>query len=63
MLSPTESQPVTIEAPAGKVPTDVVLPTGQSIRPDARGRVTIAAAFAVPLIANQGWRRIGPPES
>ncbi len=60
MLSPSEAQPVTIEAPAGKVPTDVVLPSGRSIRPDERGRVTIAAVYAEPLIRSQGWRRVTP---
>lgn len=59
MLSPSECEPITIEAPAGRVPSLVQLPNGQSVKPDARGRITVARAFAASLINTAGWQLVG----
>jgi hypothetical protein len=45
-----------LKPPPGKdAPTDVMLPNGQPLRPDSRGRLTISLAFSVALI-RAGWR-------
>ena len=61
-FTPSLSDLVTVEAPAGRVPSVVILPSGRDVKPDARGRITIAVEAANSLIHTAGWRRVSPAE-
>lgn len=58
LLSPTERELVTVEAPAGKVPSHVIMPDEKTVRPDERGRITIPRLWVASLINTAGWRLV-----
>jgi hypothetical protein len=50
---------VKLKAPQGNVPTDVWLASGQRVRPDEAGTITVAPGDAAPLLGN-GWSVVQP---